>query len=391
MHLYEYEVKSELRRHGARVPEGLVAGTADEAGEAAGRLGVPVMLKPQVLAGHRGMRGLIARAEAMHEVLASASRLLSVEVDGESVDKLLVERAVAVRRELYLAVTVDDVAGTPVILASGSGGVDVEASLAARPEDLVRCPVSSLMGVRVHQAVTLGKSIGLGGASLRSWAELVLAMWKTFESLEALFVEANPVAVDDQGGCVVLDAKAEVDDNALHRVVGLKRREPPERDPLEGRARRMGITYVELDGEIAVLSGGAGITMALLDAMHALGARPANFLDAPGGSGSEVAAEMVRLVLDKADVDPRVRVIFVNLSLSGTSLKPVVEGFEEALRRRAPRVPMVGCVRATGAATLGLSAEAGVHRLRQLGIELHPDPRTALVRAVELARGGSPA
>lgn len=391
MNLYECEVKEHLRRHGAAVPKGAVVARAEDAQRAARELGGPVMVKAQLLAGGRGRAGLVRRAETGAGVLEAAETLLQASLHGEPVRYLLVEDTLPAQRELYLSITVDDQRGTPLLVAGSHGGVDVEEHAAGGREGWWQAAVDPLTGLRQYQALAAGEALGLSGPALRSWAALAGAVWKTFVALDATLVEINPVIVDADGMCWAADGKAVVDDNALFRQGELTflERPPAQETPLEKKARAAGITFVELEGEVAVLSAGAGLTMAILDALHAQGVRPANFVDAPGGASVERVTALAELILEKAATDPTVRVVLLNVVIAGTSLATVVSGFEEAFRRRPPAVPVVGAVRAGGAATQELSLEEGRRRLEAIGVELAPDTPAAIARAVALAKAAA--
>ncbi|HEY8416700.1 MAG TPA: ATP-grasp domain-containing protein [Limnochordales bacterium] len=388
MKLYECEVKAHLQRRGASVPRGVVVLSAHDAVRAAREHRLPVMLKAQLLSGGRGRAGLVRRADTVEDVEREAKALWQGSLHGEPVRYVLVEEALPAARELYLSISVDDREGVPILLAGAHGGVDVEERAAEEREGFWRTAIDPVTGLRQYQALAAGEALGLTGPALRSWGGLVAAAWKTFVDLDATLVEINPVIVDGEGVCWTADGKAEVDDNAAFRQRDLTMldRPPAHETPLEQKARAAGITFVDLEGEVAVLSAGAGLTMAILDAIHAHGVRPANFVDVSGGASLERIIALGELILEKAATDPRVRVVLLNVVIAGTSLATVIAGFEEAFRRRPPAVPVVGCVRATGAATHELSLEEGRRRLAALGVELVEDTPTAVARAAALAK-----
>jgi len=384
MHLYEWAGKELLRAAEIHVPAGRLARTPEEALAACEALGGTAVLKAQVRRGGRGKAGLI-RTVHREETAAVAAWMLSQHHAGEPVAAVLVEERVQAEAEWYVAVAMDDVAGKPVMLASLSGGVDVEAG----PVPPARLVVDPRRGLRRHEAAALWRETGLRGPTLREAAAVSVNLYRMFVASDALLAEINPLFASPGRPPVAGDIKLLIDDNSLFRHPRWQADAlaDPGWHPLERKAAALGITYVDLDGEIAVLSGGAGATMALLDAIHHCGGRPANFLDARGGSGTDTMRQMVDLVLEKAETDARVRVMLLHVTLSGTSLHSFVDAVVAAFAARPPRVPAYGCIWAAGAAVHHLSLREGVAILREHGVHVLPDLRQAVQAAVAAARG----
>jgi len=316
-----------------------------------------------------------------------AAWMLAQRHQDEPVAAVLVEERIEAPAEWYVAAMLDDVSGRPVVLASCAGGVDVEEA----PCPPARMAVDPRRGLRRFEALSLWRAAGVQGAALREVAEVTVALYHAFVAADALLLEVNPLFAGADRLPVAGDVKAVIDDNSLfrHPQWQADAMADPQLRPLERRAAALGITYVDLEGEIAVISGGAGATMALLDAISHYGGRPANFLDARGGTGPDTMQRMVDLVLEKAEIDSRVRAILLNVTLSGTSLRNFVEAVWAALAARPSRVAMYGHLTAAGAATAEMSLDEGLAILRSLGITMLPDLRQAVQAAVAAVGGGS--
>ncbi len=379
MDLFEWEGKELLSQAGIAVPRGRLVRSPDEAAAACQELGGVAVLKAQVRRGGRGKAGLI-RTVGAGEAVVVAAQLLEARLAGEPVQALLVEEPISAGGEWYAAVTVDDLSGRPVVLASLEGGIDVEAQVPPPS----RLEVNPLRGLMRHDAAALWRDAGLRGLALRSAADALVALYKVFVESDATLVEVNPLFARGDDPPIAGDAKVVIDENALFRHPRWKdaRLTDPMLHPLERKAAALGVVYVDLDGDIAVLSGGAGATMALLDAIRHYGGRPANFLDAAGGSGPETLRHMVDLVLEKVADDERVRAVVLNVTVAGTPLESFVKGATVALGQRPPRVPIFGCVRAASAAVRTMSLADGEAILSGHGVRLFPDLRQAVQAAI---------
>ncbi len=383
MQLFEWAGKELLREAGIAVPWGRLVHSPQEAAAACEELGGAAVMKAQVRRGGRGKAGLI-RTVGSDEAAAVAAELLAARLEGEPVQALLVEESVAAGGEWYAAVTIDDLSGRPVALASLRGGVDVE----SESDPPSRLEINPLRGLLRHDAAELWRAAGLRGLALRSAAEALVGLYQVFVENDAVLVEVNPLFDRGDDPPVAGDAKVVLDESGLFRHPRWRdeRLADPTLHPLERKAASLGVVYVDLDGDIAVLSGGAGATMALLDAILHHGGRPANFLDAAGGSGPETLRHMVDLVLEKAATDERVKAVVLNVTVAGTPLESFVKGAAAALGQRPSRVPIHGCVRAAAAAVRTMSLEEGRAVLAEYGIRLYPDLRQAVLAAIAVAR-----
>lgn len=378
MKLYEYESKELFRRHGIPVPPGRVADTVDEAVKAAEDIGLPVVLKAQVLVAGRGKAGGILKAETLDEVREKAARLLGSEIKGAKVTRLLVEKAADIADELYLSVIVDRVGAKPLILASSEGGVDIEEIAKKSPEKIVRRTVDPFIGIRDYEARLLGLKIGLPKKLIGQWVKFVRGLYEVFMEYDADLAEINPLAVTRDGGMLALDAKVIVDENAVFRhpeLASEELRDARDLTEFELKSRQLGLSFVELDGDIGIIGNGAGLTMATMDTVAYYGGRPANFLDIGGGAGSELVAKALGFLLEH----PRIKVVFMNIFGGITRCDEVAKGILEVLKERSVEKKIV--IRLTGT-----NEEEGRRMLREAGINAFSTMDEAAMKAVELAR-----
>ncbi len=365
MKLHEFQAKELFAHYGIPVQRGAVVERSDQI--ASLDLRYPVVLKAQVLVGGRGKAGGIRLASTPQEAAALAEALLGMEIRGERVRRLLVAEAVEIAAEYYLAFTVDRSARRLTAVASAAGGVDIEEVARTSPDRIARLVVDPWPGFLPYHARRLGRAIGLGGALLGEFAAVATALYRLCAEQDAELAEINPLAVVD-GHLLAVDAKVVVDDNALFRHPDLPAGE--ELTDLERRARAAGLSYVELDGDIAIIGNGAGLVMATLDMVAHFGGRPANFLDVGGGATTENMRQAIDIALRK----PGVRVLFVNIFGGITRCDDIARGIVSA----PPPVPMV--VRLTGT-----NEEEGRQILRQAGIHAFVNPDEAARQAVALA------
>ncbi|MBX6377230.1 MAG: ADP-forming succinate--CoA ligase subunit beta [Clostridia bacterium] len=368
MKCYEYMAKSILREHGIPVPPGRVADDPDDAARIAADLG-PVAVKAQVLVGGRGKAGGIRLADTPQEARDAASAILGMNLKGYIVEKVYVEGKLAVDRELYVGVTVDAAARKPLLIASASGGVDIEE---VPEKEIVRQHVPVQWGLRPFWARDVARRVGLSGPLAEAFEDVVRKLYHVFRRYDAELVEVNPLVVSGQR-LVAADARLNVDDDALFRHPDLPR--TSEATPLERRVRELGLAFVQLDGDIAVMANGAGITMATLDALRHFGGRPMNFLDAGGGADAEPMAQALGIL-----VSTNPRTIFVNIFGGITRCDEVAKAILAARERVGIPMPLV--VR-----LVGTNEEQGVSMLREAGIQAYRSMAEAAAKAVELAAG----
>ena len=351
MKLHEYQAKAIFARYGVPVPKGGVAATPAEAGEIAGSLGGQAVVKAQVHAGGRGKGGGIVVAKTPEEAERAAASILSKRLvtaqtgpEGVPVGKVLVEEVVAISRELYLAVTVDRVHQCPVLIASESGGMNIEQVAAQEPEKILTEPVNPLIGFQPFQGRRLCYALHLESELVRPAAQLMGALYRIFTENDCSLVEINPLAVIGDGQIVALDAKLSLDDDALARHPELREmRDSGQEEPLEAQAEEYGISYVKLDGNVACLVNGAGLAMATMDVIKDAGGNPANFLDVGGGASEEKVAQAVKLMLS----DPQVKWVLVNIFGGILRCDIAARGIVEGYRAEGTELPLLVRMRGT--------------------------------------------
>lgn len=372
MKLFEHEAADIFAGMGIPVPEHAVAHTPDEAKAVAERLGGPVMVKAQVLSGGRGLAGGVKSAETPDETYAVAERILGTTIRGLTVKKVLVSRRVEFQKELYLGVTVDGCAGKPIVVACSEGGMSIEEVAKRSPEKIASLLVDIDRGLFAYEARKLLRDAGFPVRQISGCSEILVKLFRTFRRLNALIAEINPLVVCSDGSLLALDAKLEVDDSALFRMESrFPKERTNERDesPLERRGREIGVTYVELDGDIGLISSGAGLGMATMDIIGRK-LRPANFLETGGGITEELLYNTMDLMLSK----PGLRAVFVNLYGGINPIHEGAKGIVRYIRERNVSIPIV-------AKALGNRQEETWEILRSGGVHVVTDVATE--KAVE--------
>lgn len=325
MRLYEFEAASLFRQEGVPVPDFAIADSPRQARQAAEKIGFPVVIKAQVLSGGRGLAGGVQTADSPEQAESIAGRVLKSAIRGLPVNRVMVVPKAAVAREFYLGVTIDGVAGCPVVIMSTAGGVDIEETSRNHPEKVTSCQVPILSGLSLPQAEKMARKTGLNADESSRMADILHKLYNVFRKSEATIAEINPLALTTKGDYLALDAKMEIDDSALFRHPELKI-SPEDRiaSPLEKKGRQIGVTYVELDGEVGIISTGAGLGMATMDIINQR-YRPANFLETGGGISEELLYQVMELVMQKKGL----KAVFINL-LGG--INPIHEGAKGIVR-----------------------------------------------------------
>ena len=365
MKIHEYQAKEIFARYGIPVPQGRVVTSVQEAREATQQLGGKAVLKAQVHAGGRGIGGGIKIVNTAEEAGKFAGSLLGHNLvtpqtgaEGVPVHSLLVEELADIGRELYLAITVDRVYRGPVMLASPSGGMDIEEVAANRPEDIHKESIDPVLGFMPFQGRRLAASLGLEGSLARSAGQTMSALYRIFIDHDCSLVEINPLITTGDSGLVALDAKINIDDESLFRHDDLvELRDRAQENELEARAADLDIAYVNLDGDVGCLVNGAGLAMATLDVASGAGASPANFLDVGGGATDEKVASAVGIILS----DPKVTRVLVNIFGGILRCDVAARGIVRAYREKGSSLPLV--VR-----MLGTNVEEGKAILLESGL-----------------------
>ena len=345
MNLHEYQAKSLLGGFGVPSPKGRKAESVDEAVAAAGELGLPAVVKAQIHAGGRGKAGGVRLCRTEAEVREAADALLGSTLvtkqtgpDGRVVRTLLVEDGVDIARELYASIVVDRSSGRPIVIASASGGMDIEEVAERSPEKILTETVDPAMGLQPFQARRLALGLGLEGGVFRRGASFLLDLYRAFDGLDASQVEINPMLVTGSGEVVALDAKVSVDDSALFRQQeAAALRDLHEESPLEVEAGRYGLNYIKLDGAVGCMVNGAGLAMATMDIVKLAGSSPANFLDVGGGANAEQIENAFRILTQDEDV----RAVLINIFGGILRCDRLAEGLIAAVRKLDTRLPIV--------------------------------------------------
>jgi len=338
MKLHEYQSKHIFAKYGIPIPEGRVAATAAEAKQIAEEIGSRVVIKSQVLVGGRGKAGGIRLADNPEQVEDLATQVLSMEIKDLPVRKVLVDEAVNIQNEIYLGITNDRAVRKPVMMASSEGGVDIEEVARKMPDKIIKIHIDPLLGIRDYQARDLAAGIDLPRAYWRSFGSIAHNLWKTYVESDATLAEINPLVITKDGELVAVDGKMVLDDNALFRHPNLtEMRDFDVEIEAEIEARKYGLSYIKLDGDIGCMVNGAGLAMTTMDIIKLFGGEPANFLDIGGGAGPEKVAAAFRIILS----DPHVNAILINIFGGITRGDVVAKGVLSAMQEVNPEVPMV--------------------------------------------------
>jgi len=347
MKLHEYQSKTIFSKYGIAIPKGRVASTAAEAKLIASELGGSVVIKSQVLVGGRGKAGGIKVAKNPDEAEQLATQILSMEIKGLPVRKVLVDEAAAISQEIYLGITNDRTAKKPVIMASSAGGVEIEEVAKTNPEKIYKLHVNPLLGIKDYQARDIAGGINLPREHWDAFSNILKGLWKVYCDYDAELAEINPLVITGANRLVALDGKMLIDDNSLFRHPDLSEmRDTDEDAPSEIEARKFGLTFIKLDGNIGCMVNGAGLAMASMDILKFFGGEPANFLDIGGGASAEKVAAAMRIIL----TDPSVKAILFNIFGGITRGDEVAKGILAAMAEVKPTVPMVVRLVGTNAA-----------------------------------------
>jgi len=388
MNLHEYQAKDVFRRYGIPVPEGRVAATADDAVSAAQALGGPVwVVKAQVHAGGRGKAGGVKVTKDLDTVRSAAEGMLGQRLvtkqtgaDGLPIDMVYVESGSDIEREIYLSLTLNREKSRIALIASSAGGMDIEEVAANTPEQILTVNVHPAAGLQPYQCRQLAFGLGFQGEQIGEFQKIALALYELYLKEDASLVEVNPLIVTKAGRIVALDAKINIDANALFRHKDTTAlRDPDQEDPMERRASEHDLNYVSLDGDIACMVNGAGLAMATMDLIKLHGGQPANFLDVGGGATSERVTIAFQLILS----NPRVTAILVNIFGGIVRCDLIAEGVINAVKAVGTKLPVV--VRLEGT-----NAETAREMLASSGLAITPakDLTDAAHKVVSLAKDG---
>jgi succinyl-CoA synthetase beta subunit len=377
--LHEYQSKRIFGEHGIPIPKGQVASTPAEARQIAEILGGAVVVKSQVLVGGRGKAGGIKVAQNPAQAEVQAERILGMKIKGLTVNTVLIDEAVDIKNEIYLGIVIDRTISKPVFIASAQGGVEIEEVAKKNPEAIVRQPVDPLMGLLDYQARSLVFELGLPRKLTGSFAKIAHGLYKAFVEVDASLAEINPLVITAEESLLAVDGKIVLDDNALFRHPGLAQmRDVQEEAPAERAAREMGLSFVQLKGNIGCMVNGAGLAMATMDIVKHYGAEPANFLDIGGGAKADKVSAALRIILS----DPNVKAVLFNIFGGITRCDEVANGILAALEEVKTDIPMV-------ARLVGTNQEEGRAILAAANFPNATSLGEAAQKAVALAKGAA--
>jgi len=339
VNIHEYQAKEILSQYGLPIPRGEVASDPESAHRIATRIGGPVVVKAQVLVGGRGKAGGVKLARDPDEAAARAGDILGLVIRGITVRKVLVAPAVDIAREIYLGLVLDRANKNVTLMASAEGGVEIEEVARVAPEKVYRYALDPFLGLLDYQSTELAFRLGLPAERVRDFGKILRGLYQAFVAVDASLAEINPLVVAKDGTLQCLDAKINLDDNALYRHPELETlRDADEEDPAEVAARVDGLSYVKLDGNIGCVVNGAGLAMATMDVVKLYGGEPANFLDIGGGARAERVATALRILLS----DGNVRAVLINIFGGITRCDEVARGLATALEAARAQGEPVG-------------------------------------------------
>lgn len=385
MKMHEYQAKGLLGQYGVPIPKGGVARTPEEAKKIAEKIGGRVVIKAQIHAGGRGKAGGIKTAETPSGAEKIAHSLLGKRLvthqtgpEGLPVNAVLVEEAVEAKRELYLSVLIDTSKSLPLMIASEAGGVDIEEVATKSPEKILKKHIDPLTGLLSYQARDLAYGMNLEPEEIKSATEIMASMYKLFMEKDCSLTEINPLVVTPDGRLLGLDAKVNIDDNAVpyHKDIA-ELRDNSQLDPLEVEAEESGVNYVKLDGNVGCLVNGAGMAMATMDLIKYVGGEPANFLDIGGGASEDQANKAVEILLS----DPKVKVAWINIFGGILRCDLMARALIKAVKEKGLTVPLIVRMK-------GTNFEEGMRLLKESGIDMiiELDWGEAAKKAVAMAK-----
>ena len=377
MKLHEYQSKQIFARYGIPIPKGKAATTAGEAKQIAKDLGKKVVIKSQVLVGGRGKAGGIRVARNPDEAEELAGQILAMEIKGLPVRKILVDEAANIETEIYLGITNDRTVRMPVMMASASGGVDIEEVARTMPEKIIKINIDPLLGLREYQARNIAAAIDLPREHWKLFGQIADGLWRAYQESDATLAEINPLVITGQNQLLALDGKMVIDDSALFRQPNLlEMRDLDAEAPSEIEARRYGLTFIKLDGNIGCMVNGAGLAMTTMDIIKLFGGEPANFLDIGGGASSEKVAAALRIILS----EPNIKAVLFNIFGGITRGDEVARGILAALKEIKTEVPMI--IR-----LVGTNADEGLRMLAKADMITAETLVDAAKKAVAAATG----
>ncbi|SVA13685.1 uncharacterized protein METZ01_LOCUS66539, partial [marine metagenome] len=368
VNIHEYQAKEIFEKFGVPTPNSGVASTAEEAKEIADRIGGRVVVKAQVHAGGRGKAGGVKLVESAKQAGQVTEELIGTRLvtnqtgpAGVPVEKVMIAETLDIKDELYLSIVIDGDIGAPVVMASSEGGMDIEEVAATTPEKIFRVIADPLIGLSPYHARDLAIALEVPSESIRATTKIIIDLYRVFIENDCSLVEVNPLVVTNDNAVVALDAKINLEDDALFRHQELANLiDPNQLDPLEQRAYKSDLAYVKLNGgRVGCMVNGAGLAMATMDITKNAGAEPANFLDIGGSANQERIEEAFKIIVDDTDVE----IVLVNLFAGIARSDVVAAGIVAAAAETAAEVPLVVSMR-------GTNAKKGIEILTDSGLDI---------------------
>ncbi len=346
MKIHEFQAKEIFSKYGIPVPRERVASSADEAVSIAGEIGLPVVVKAQVLVGGRGKAGGVKRAGTADEVRSAAGKIIGMDIKGLKVHKVLVSECADIKGEFYVGIIVDRASRAPVLMASAAGGVEIEEVARTSPEKILKIPIDPSVGLLSFQARNAGMAL-FGDAKLaRDFTGIAQKLYRVFVEKDCSLIEINPLVKLGDGSLLALDAKINFDDNADFRHKEWEAmRDLSAEEPKELEAKAAGLSYIKLSGNVGCVVNGAGLAMATMDLIKRYGGEPANFLDVGGSSSPEKMVTAMKIILS----DPSVKTILVNIFGGITRCDDIANGLIQARQMADIKVPIVARLTGTNA------------------------------------------
>lgn len=367
MRLHEYEAEEIFSKYGITIPQGGLAKTPQEAKQVAMNIGVPVVIKSQVLVGGRGKAGGIRIVEDLNEIEIVADEVLKTEIKGYKPEGVLVLEKVEIKKEIYLGITIDRTSGIPIIMICSEGGVEIEKVAHSNPEKIFKFPViNPLQNIYAYQLISAVKKIGLTGKTLIETVNIIAKLYKVFRKYDGLIAEINPLVITEDERVLCVDAVLQVDDSALFRHPELNKRKLDAMSERDKRLMKKGATFVKLDGNIGLICSGAGLAMATMDMINDYPSlSTANFLETGGGITSELMVDCMQLVLEQ----PGLKAVFINLYGGINPIHEGVKGIAKVIKERKLTIPMV-------AKALGNRQEETWETLEEVGVHVIKESET---------------
>jgi succinyl-CoA synthetase beta subunit len=346
MKIHEYQAKQLFSEAGIPIPRGRMAASVDDALRAADALGgFPVVVKAQIHAGGRGKGGGVKLARSLDEARSHAAAILGMTLithqtgpQGRIVKKMLIEEGLDIRKEMYLSLVADRATANIVIMASLEGGMDIEEVAAVAPDKIFRVSVDPVMGLQPYHGRQVAYGLGLDGQAVKTICAMIDSLFRLFVRLDCSLIEINPLVLTFDNTVVALDAKVDIDDNALYRHPEIRElRDEDEESPLEVEASRHHLNYISLDGNIGNIVNGAGLAMATMDIIKQAGAEPANFLDVGGGATADMVENAFRILL----MDEKVKGILINIFGGILRCDVFAQGVVQAAKNTGLDIPVV--------------------------------------------------